>query len=66
MRYDGEGKNYVEKMKYALLSKKEKARFPEDEEFLDCFEKKQMYFMNSKKIYQNLKFTLAINFRFTY
>ena len=52
MRYDGEGKNYVEKMKYALLSKKEKARFPEDEEFLDCFEKKQMYFMNSKnKIY---------------
>ena len=52
MRYDGEGKHYVEKMKYALLSKKEKARFPEDEEFLDCFEKKQMYFMNSKnKIY---------------
>lgn len=52
MRYDGEGKHYVEKMKYALLSKKEKARFPEDEEFLECFEKKQMYFMNSKnKIY---------------
>lgn len=52
MRYDGETRNYVEKMKYALLSKKEKARFPEDEEFLDCFEKKQMYFMNSKnKIY---------------
>lgn len=52
MRYDGEAKNYVEKMKYALLSKKEKARFPEEEEFLDCFEKKQMYFMNSKnKIY---------------
>lgn len=33
IRYDGTGDNYVEKLKYALLSKKERARFPDDEEF---------------------------------
>ena len=52
MRYDGTAENYVEKMKYALLSKKEKARFPDDEEFLARFETKPIYLMNSKnKIY---------------
>lgn len=52
MRFDGTSDNYVSKMKYALLSKKEKARFPDDEEFLENFETKQIYMMNSKnKIY---------------
>ncbi|MBP3609879.1 MAG: DUF4268 domain-containing protein [Lachnospiraceae bacterium] len=52
LRYDGTVSDYVAKMKYALLVKKEKARFPDDEEFLENFETKQIYFMNSKnKLY---------------
>jgi hypothetical protein len=44
--------NYVEKFKYALLSKKEKARFPGDDEFKQRFTDRQIYQMNSKnKIY---------------
>lgn len=52
IRYDGTDANYVEKFKYALLSKKEKARFPDDDEFATQFTEKQVYQMNSKnKIY---------------
>ncbi len=51
-RYDGENDNYVEKFKYTLLSKKEKARFPDDDEFVEWFSNRQVYQMNSKnKIY---------------
>lgn len=51
-RYDGENDNYVEKFKYTLLSKKEKARFPDDDEFIEQFSNRQVYQMNSKnKIY---------------
>ena len=48
VRYDGTETNYVEKFKYALLSKKERARFPEDEEFSTAFVERQVYQMNSK------------------
>ncbi len=52
MRYDGTSKDYVEKFKYALLSKKERGRFPDDKEFRHAFSEKQVYLMNSKnKIY---------------
>lgn len=52
IRYDKTETNYVEKFKCALLSKKEKARFPEDNEFIDSFGQKIIYKMNSKnKIY---------------
>lgn len=52
IRYDGSDKDYVEKFKYALLCKKEKARFPDDEEFAVRFSERQVYQMNSKnKIY---------------
>lgn len=52
MRYDGTETDYVEKFKYALLSKKERARFPGDEEFADAFTRKPIYLMNSKnKVY---------------
>ncbi|MCD8198470.1 MAG: DUF4268 domain-containing protein [Lachnospiraceae bacterium] len=52
MRYDGTEENYVEKFKYALLAKKERARFPRDEEFAEAFAERQIYLMNSKnKIY---------------
>lgn len=51
-RYDGTDTNYVEKLKYALLSKKEQARFPGDAEFAEAFINKPVYLMNSKnKVY---------------
>lgn len=51
-RYDGTEDNYVEKLKYALLSKKERARFPNDEEFKAAFAERQIYSMYGKnKIY---------------
>ena len=37
MRYDGTDDNYVAKLKYALLAKKERARFPDDAEFAESF-----------------------------
>lgn len=52
IRYDGTNSEYVTKFKYALLSKKEKARFPNDSEFITSFSERPMYLMNSKnKIY---------------
>lgn len=52
VRYDGTEEDYVKKLKYALLSKKERARFPNDEEFSQAFVEKPAYLMNSKnKIY---------------
>jgi len=52
MRYDGNADRYVEKFKYALTSKKERTRFPDDSEFISAFEVRQVYLMNSKnKIY---------------
>lgn len=52
IRYEGNDVDYVEKFKYAILSKKEKARFPDDDEFSAGFTDRQVYQMNSKnKIY---------------
>ena len=52
MRYDGTENSYVDKLKYALLSKKERVRFPDDEEFGRSFTERQIYLMQSKnKIY---------------
>lgn len=52
IRYDGTDDNYVEKLKYALLSKKERARFPDDEEFSAAFAERPVFLTNSKnKIY---------------
>ena len=52
VRYDGSEDNYVEKVKYALVTKKERARFPGDEEFSQAFVDRAVYQMNSKnKIY---------------
>ncbi len=51
-RYDGTDDNYIEKCKWALLSKRESGRFPNDEEFGVEFIHKPVYLMNSKnKIY---------------
>ena len=52
LRYDGTENAYVDKLKYALLSKKERVRFPDDEEFGRSFTERQIYLMQSKnKIY---------------
>lgn len=52
IRYDKSEDNYVEKLKYAFLSKKEKSRFPDDDEFAHAFATRQIYLMNSKnKVY---------------
>lgn len=52
VRYDGTEENYVEKLKHALLAKKERARFPDDAEFAAAFSERQVYLMNVKnKIY---------------
>lgn len=52
IRFDGTEDNYVDKFKYAITSKKEKARFPGDDEFSQAFADKQIYLMNGKnKIY---------------
>ena len=52
VRYDKTEDNYLEKFKYALLSKKDRARFPQDSEFVEAFEQRLVYKMNAKnKIY---------------
>jgi len=52
IRYDGAATGYVEKFKYALLSKTDRGRFPYDTEFIDAFSTRPIYQMNSKnKIY---------------
>ena len=52
LRYDGTDDNYLNKFKYALISKVERGRFPDDTEFLESFETRPVYQMNSKnKIY---------------
>ena len=51
-RYEANDEGYLKKFKYALLSKKERARFPDDDEFAERFTDRQVYLMNSKnKIY---------------
>lgn len=48
LRYDGTTENYVEKFVYALLSKRESGRFPDDEEFSTALAAKQVYLMRGK------------------
>ncbi|MBT9775382.1 DUF4268 domain-containing protein [Clostridium sp. MCC353] len=52
IRFDGTDAEYPAKFKYALLSKRERARFPDDAEFASALAERQVYLMNSKnKIY---------------
>lgn len=52
IRYDETDDNYLEKFKYALKSKTDRGRFPDDEEFVGNFSNRSIYQMNSKnKIY---------------
>lgn len=52
IRFEGTDDNYVEKFKYALLTKGERGRFPTDEEFAKALSERLIYKMNSKnKVY---------------
>lgn len=52
IRFDGDESHCVEKFKYALLSKRERTRFPSDEEFAECMSTRNIYGMNPKnKLY---------------
>lgn len=52
IRFDRDESHYVEKFKYALLSKRERTRFPSDEEFAECMSTRNIYGMNPKnKLY---------------
>ncbi|MDO5145653.1 MAG: DUF4268 domain-containing protein [Eubacteriales bacterium] len=48
LRYDNTADDYVSKLVYALLSKKESGRFPKDEEFRSALSEKQVYQMRGK------------------
>lgn len=57
IRFDGTENDYAAKFKFALLSKRENSRFPNDKEFIESFENRQVYPMNSKnKIYMLERF----------
>lgn len=52
IRYDGTDNSYLEKFKYALNSKSDRGRFPDDGEFVKAFAVRPVYQMNSKnKVY---------------
>ena len=48
LRYDNTADQYVAKFIYALRSKKESGRFPDDEEFTGALASKQVYLMRGK------------------
>ena len=48
LRYDNTSNRYVDKFVYALLSKKDSGRFPDDAEFTQALAAKQVYQMRGK------------------
>ena len=48
LRYDNTAEKYVDKFIYALRSKRESGRFPDDREFSDALAAKQVYLMRGK------------------
>lgn len=61
IRYDGSTDNYVEKLKYNLINKKDSARFPKDEEFYENFYNKEVYSMRGR--FKNYLFNKIENFK---
>lgn len=43
MKYDGTSGNYINKLKYALLNKKDRTVFPRDKDFAEAFVNKEIY-----------------------
>lgn len=48
VKYDGSAANYLEKFKYALLSKTGNGRFPSDDEFAEAVGTRDVFLMNPK------------------
>lgn len=48
VRYDSTENNYVEKLLFTLINKKERSKFPNNHEFREALSTKQIYLMNSK------------------
>ena len=48
IRFDGTEADYLEKFKYALLSKSDRGRFPNNDEFSEAMGTRQIYLMNIK------------------
>lgn len=48
VRYDGTEADYLDKFKFALLSKTERGRFPSDDEFAEALGTRPIYLMNMK------------------
>lgn len=61
IRYDGSTDNYVDKLKYNLINKKDSARFPKDEEFYENFYNKEVYLMRGR--FKNYLFNKIENFK---
>ena len=61
IRYDGSTDNYVDKLKYNLINKKDSARFPKDEEFYENFYNKEVYLMRGG--FKNYLFNKIENFK---
>ena len=59
-RYDGTYDNYVEKLIFALTSKRESGRFPDDNEFSTALSEKQVYLMRGR--YKNYLFERIENY----
>ena len=59
-RYEKNYDNYVEKMIFALTSKRESGRFPDDTEFSTALSEKQVYLMRGR--YKNYLFERVENF----
>lgn len=60
LRYDNTADDYVEKLVYALRSKKDSGRFPDDDEFETSLNNKQVYQMRGK--YKNYLFERFENY----
>lgn len=60
VRYDGTTENYVEKLKYNLINKRDSGRFPKDEEFYENLNNKEIYLMRGR--FKNYLFNKIENY----
>lgn len=61
IRYDGSTDNYVEKLKYNLINKRDSGRFPKDEEFYENLNNKEIYLMRGG--FKNYLFNKIENYK---
>ena len=60
IRYNGSTDNYVDKLKYNLINKRDSGRFPKDEEFYENFYNKEVYLMRGR--FKNYLFNKIENY----